>query len=88
MTGWTTHGCYGFCAHSGGGCLSKILGWLMSWQAKKYRGYAIECVRLAKQAESIEKRNKLLELARVWADAALVEEQFATEARPLSPQVA
>jgi hypothetical protein len=42
----------------------------MSWQAKKYRGYATECVRLAKQADSIEKRNKLLELARVWMDAA------------------
>ena len=41
----------------------------MSWQAKKYRGYAIECVRLAKHADSIEKRNKLLELARVWMDA-------------------
>jgi hypothetical protein len=60
----------------------------MSWQAKKYRGYATECVRLAKQADSIEKRNKLLELARVWMDAALVEEQFATDARPLSPRVA
>ena len=61
---------------------------VMSWQANKYRGYAIECVRLAKQAESIEKRNKLLELACVWSDAAQVEEQFATAARPLSPQVA
>jgi hypothetical protein len=37
---------------------------------------------------SIEKRNKLLELACVWSDAAQVEEQFATAARPLSPQVA
>ena len=45
------------------GVLAKFLGWLMSWQAKKYRGYAIECVRLAKQAESIEKRNKLLACA-------------------------
>jgi hypothetical protein len=45
-------------------------------------------LRLARQADSIEKRNKLLELARVWMDAALVEKQFATEARPLSPQVA
>jgi hypothetical protein len=63
-------------------------GCVMSWQAKKYRGYATECVRLAKQADSIEKRNKLLELARVWMDAALVEEQFATDAMPLSPRVA
>jgi len=69
-------------------CTSKFWGGAMSWQAKKYRGYATECVRLAKQADSIEKRNKLLELARVWMDAALVEEQFATETRPLSPQVA
>jgi hypothetical protein len=87
MTGWTTHGRYGFCAHSGG-CLSKFWGGVMSWRAKKYRGYAIECVRLANHADTIEKRNKLLELARVWMDAALVEEQFATDARPLSPRVA
>jgi hypothetical protein len=60
----------------------------MSWQAKKYRGYARECFRLANQADSLKKHNKLLELARVWMDAALVEEQFAAKARPLSPQVA
>ena len=53
---------------------------VMSWQAKKYRDYASECVRLAQQADSIEKRNKLLELARVWADAAVVEDQLAAEA--------
>jgi len=51
----------------------------MSWQARKYRDYASECVRLAQQADSIEKRNKLLELARVWADAAVVEDQLAAE---------
>jgi hypothetical protein len=51
----------------------------MSWQAKKYRDYASECVRLAQQADSIEKRNKLLELARVWMDAAVVEDQLAAE---------
>jgi hypothetical protein len=60
----------------------------MSWQASKYRGYANECVRLSEQADSIEKRDKLVELARVWADAALVEERFAAEARPISPRVA
>ena len=37
-------------------------------------------MRLAQQADSIEKRNKLLELARVWADAAVVEDQLAAEA--------
>ena len=57
------------------------LGCVMSWQAKKYRDYASECLRLAQQADSIEKRNKLLELARVWADAAVVEDQLAAEAR-------
>ena len=36
-------------------------------------------MRLAQQADSIEKRNKLLELARVWADAAVVEDQLAAE---------
>ena len=54
---------------------------VMSWQAKKYRDYASECVRLARRANSIEKRNKLLELARVWGGpAAVVEDQLAAEA--------
>ena len=48
---------------------------VMSWEAKKYHGYARECARLAEQAETVEKRNKLLELARVWLDAAIIEEQ-------------
>ena len=47
----------------------------MSWEAQKYYGYARECARLADQSDSVEKRNKLLELAQVWFDAALVEEQ-------------
>jgi hypothetical protein len=81
------HERYGFCA-SFWWVPFQIRGGLMSWQAKKYRGYATECVRLAQQADSIEKRNTLLELARVWMDAALVEEQFATDATPLSPRVA
>ena len=75
-------------AHSAVGAFANFWGGVMPWRAKKYRGYATECVRLAKQADLIEKRNKLLELARVWSDAALVEEQFATEARPLAQQVA
>jgi hypothetical protein len=56
----------------------------MSWEARKYHGYARECARLAEQADSVEKRNKLFELARVWMDAALVEEQAAVEARMLA----
>jgi hypothetical protein len=51
----------------------------MSWEAKKYYAYARECARLAEQTNSVEKRNKLLELARVWMDAALIEEQAAVK---------
>ena len=57
----------------------------MSWEARKYHGYARECARLAEQTDSVEKRNKLFELARVWMDAALIEEQAAVEARAGSP---
>jgi hypothetical protein len=57
----------------------------MSWEARKYYGYARECARLAEQSNSVEKRDKLLELARVWFDAALREEQAADEARAGSP---
>jgi hypothetical protein len=60
---------------------------VMSWEAKKCHGYARECARLPEQADSVEKRNKLLELARVWTDAATIEEQMAAEGRSL-PQVA
>jgi hypothetical protein len=60
---------------------------VMSWEAKKYHAYARECARLAEQAETVEKRNKLLELARVWLDAAIIEEQIAAEGGAL-PQVA
>jgi hypothetical protein len=49
----------------------------MASQANKYHRYARECVRLAEEENSIEKRNKLLELARVWMDAAIIEEQAA-----------
>ncbi len=58
-------------------------GGAMSWEAKKYYAYARECARLAEQASSLEKRNKLFELAHVWMDAALTEEQAAVETRIL-----
>jgi hypothetical protein len=44
-------------------------------KAKEYREYARECVRMAEQADSEETRGKLLELARVWTNAALLEEE-------------
>jgi len=42
----------------------------MSREAQKYRDYARECLRQAEEADTSERRDKLLELARVWADAA------------------
>jgi hypothetical protein len=51
----------------------------------KYHGYARECVRLAGRAETPELRDKLIELARVWMDAALTEEEAEERAaRPSS----
>ena len=44
-------------------------------EAKKYHDYARECVRLAGRAETPELRDKLIDLARVWMDAALTEEE-------------
>lgn len=43
-------------------------------QASKYYGYARECERQASVAEAAEIRCKLLELARVWMEAARTEE--------------
>jgi hypothetical protein len=60
----------------------------MSSEAKKYYGYARECVRFAEEANSVETRNKLLELARVWMDAALIEEQAAVRAHIRAPKAA
>ena len=38
-------------------------------------------MRLANEANSVETRNKLVELARVWDEAALVEQQLANRLR-------
>jgi spermidine synthase len=43
-------------------------------EAKKYHAYARECLELAEQADSAEIRQKLIELSRVWMEAALREE--------------
>lgn len=50
-------------------------------EAKKYHGYARECVRLAGRAETPELRDRFIELARVWMDAALTEEEAEEKAR-------
>jgi hypothetical protein len=52
---------------------------MLSRDATKYRGYARECVRQAEQADKPERRNKLLELARVW-DAAAFDSEAAIRA--------
>jgi hypothetical protein len=44
----------------------------MSCEAQKYRDYARECLRQSKKAQTAERRNKLVDLARVWANAAAV----------------
>jgi hypothetical protein len=47
---------------------------IMPSETKKYEEYARECVRLAGSADTIELREKLLGLARVWMEAVLNEE--------------
>jgi hypothetical protein len=56
----------------------------MPAEAKKYQDYARECVRLAGQADTPQLRDKLLDLARIWMDAALTEEETAAP-RPSFP---
>ena len=48
------------------------------WQmapTKKFEDYARECVRLAGRVQTAELRDRLIELARVWMDAAMTEEE-------------
>jgi hypothetical protein len=54
----------------------------MSSEAKKYHGYARECVRLAEAAETPDRRDRLIDLARIWMDAALTEEEAEERATP------
>ncbi len=44
-------------------------------ERKTYEDYARECVRLAGRAQTPELRDQLIELARVWMDAAITEEE-------------
>jgi hypothetical protein len=46
------------------------------YEAKKYSAYARECLRLAETADDTDKRQKLIELSRVWMEAALNEERL------------
>jgi hypothetical protein len=49
----------------------------MPSEAQKYCDYARECVRLAGHADSAEVRDKLLDLARVWMQTAVNEDEGA-----------
>jgi hypothetical protein len=53
----------------------------MASQAKKYIDYARECVRLAGHSASNDARDKLLDLAKVWMNAAMTEEELASDRR-------
>ena len=48
---------------------------MMLSEAKKYHAYAWECLKLAEEATSSDMRERLIELSRVWMEAALREEQ-------------
>jgi hypothetical protein len=47
----------------------------MMSEAKKYHAYARECLKLAEEATRPDVRERLVELSRVWLEAALSEEQ-------------
>jgi hypothetical protein len=46
---------------------------VMIAKAREYQKYARECIRMADRADSEETRDRLLELAQVWMNAALIE---------------
>jgi hypothetical protein len=48
----------------------------MSYEAKKYRAYARECLQLAQKADRVQVREKLIELSRIWSEAASNEESY------------
>jgi hypothetical protein len=54
-------------------------------EAKKYHAYARECLRMAEMSDRSDDREKLIELSRVWMEAALLEERHALEHRPFKP---
>ena len=45
------------------------------YKAKKYHAYAVECLRLAETADKSDTQEKLIELSRVWMEAALNKER-------------
>ena len=56
----------------------------MPSEAKKYWQYSQECTRQAVEAETAELRDQLLDLARMWTEAALLVETNAKHSVPKS----
>jgi hypothetical protein len=54
--------------------------------AAEYRAYAEQCIESAKTAKSQEARDALLEMARVWIDAAHQLDQLKIAQRPIKPK--
>jgi hypothetical protein len=54
--------------------------------AAEYRAYAEQCIESAKAANSQEARDALLEMARVWIDAAHQLDQLQIAQRTTSPK--
>ena len=49
---------------------------MIPFEASKYHAYARECLRQAETTDKVERRDKLMELSRVWMEAALNEERY------------
>lgn len=56
----------------------------MPSEAERYWRYSRECAREAVEAETPELRDQLLDLARIWTEAALFEELNAQHSAPKS----
>jgi hypothetical protein len=54
---------------------------MTSSEAKTYHVLARECLRLADETEKSEHRDMLIELSRIWTEAALQEERHALKSR-------
>ena len=49
-------------------------------EAQKYHAYARKCLRLAETADKADIQKRLIELSRVWMEAALTEEKHTEKA--------
>jgi hypothetical protein len=54
--------------------------------AAEYRAYAEQCIESAKTAQSQETRDALLEMARVWVDAAHQSDRLRATQRTIKPE--